>query len=128
MNKCDIEKMKEILPSELIESAIYLDNDEVIWNYKDSIIVINSIKRKQYVILGGDVYEFINGVSQPLGDNWYIDEKKITLNSCSYENKLKELSNYSAKISLDYIKKYENMNKGQFYYSIIITYPSNIVL
>lgn len=128
MNRYDIEKIRNILPKELMQSATYLDSDEIIWNYKDSISLINSIKINQYVILGGDVYQHINGRLEVLGDNWYIDMKQIRLNSNNYEDKLKELSEYSAEISKKYIKKYEDINNGEFYYSIVIAYSSNIVL
>ena len=128
MNKYDIKKMNGILTKDLLQSAIVLESEEMAWDYNNSKIAIDVLRKNKCVILGGDVYQLIDRNYEFLGDNWYIDTKEIVLNSDTYEKRLEELSNYSADISLEYINKYESMNNGKYYYCIVIADSSSIIL
>ena len=98
-----------ILPQELLDRGIFLRDKigvyEIGWKFDDVIKVLDIIKEKEMVVLGGDVYE-LNG-----------DEIIITYDSWSFSG-----SNFikSFEKASKYINNYYKNNGGNFIYSLVV--------
>ena len=70
--------------------------------------MIQFLSSKNHIILGGDVYECLNGEIEITYDNWHFEES-----SASEVVQSRELA-------LSYIEKYDKENNGQYVYSVVI--------
>ena len=98
-----------ILPQELLDRGIFLRDKigvyEIGWKFDDVIKVLDIIKEKETVVLGGDVYE--------LND----DEIIITYDSWSFSG-----SNFikSFEKASKYINNYYKNNGDDFIYTLVV--------
>ena len=98
-----------ILPQELLNRGIFLRERigvyEIGWKFDDAIKVLDIIKEKEMVVLGGDIYG-LNG-----------DEVIITYDSWSFSGSsfIKSFEKASK-----YINNYYKNNGGSFIYSLVV--------
>ena len=103
-----------ILPQSLLSTGIFLREKigvyEIGWKFDDVIKVLDIIKEKEMMVLGGDVYE-LNG-----------DEIIITYDSWSFSG-----SNFikSFEKASEYINNYYKNNGDNFIYTLVVANIKN---
>ena len=113
------EKLKilnRLIPSNLMEKAVSLKDigiDQVAWKQQDAISVVEILAENRVLILGGDVYSYVEGRVKLTSDrdNWYMT---ITVNVQDGT-----LLQKSKDISIEYIKSYALQNGENYCYSIV---------
>lgn len=107
-------------PIELQRNAINLDKcgvNETIWGKKYAIEFMNYLYKKNYAILGGDVY---NHNLSCTFDNWYLDK----INSQTWED-YKKYSHIKAK---KFITDFYLKNGDNYYYLISFSNETNYII
>ena len=103
-----------ILPNELLRKGFSLREDigvyEIAWRYSDIMEVLNIVKDKKMVILGGDVYELDNKIPFPTYDSWSFSEK-------NYKKSFDK--------AVEYISNYHSANGDNFIYTIVVSKEAN---
>jgi hypothetical protein len=115
MSIANINKIKQLLPADLLERGVSLDYmgiDEFAWNWQDILIVIDYFLNNHVFLSGGDVYSAVNGTLRPTGDNWYINKSSYLSTSNDLEK--------SRNVSIDFINKYVEKNGENFLFSVVV--------
>lgn len=88
-----------------IEEIFFKDLCEIAYNYENVIKKIKILELKGYIILSGDVIKYDGKIAEYTYDNWSFNPKEY-----SYD-----IAKYSAQKAIDYITKYNNIDKDCFY-------------
>ncbi len=103
-----------ILPQELLNREIFLRDKigvyEIGWKFDDVIKVLDIIKEKEMMVLGGDVYELNGGEIIITYDSW----------SFSGSNFIKSFEKAS-----EYINNYYKNNGDNFIYTLVVANIKN---
>jgi hypothetical protein len=105
-------------PEELYSSAKSLEHlgiSELAWGWESVIKAIKFLCERNYVILGGDVYQLINGSLKSTYDSWYINKNEVKPNNNFVEESMNK--------AISYINLYHEKNGTGFYYSIVFVTP-----
>lgn len=91
-----------------ILQSVSLCSGEFAWKIEDAIFVLQYLKTKQKVILGGDI---LNNKLEYTHDNWYYDtygcqNHRVNI-ECSFD------------VSIEYLKNYIDKNGTSFYVVIV---------
>ncbi len=89
----------------LIEELFFKNLNETAYNYENVIKKIKVLELKGFVILGGDVIKYDGVTAKYTYDNWYFNPDEY-----SYD-----ILKYSAQKAIDYIEKYNEIDKDCFY-------------
>lgn len=76
-------------PVDLYQKAYSLEHLGIyncVWEYEGIVEAVNFLCNKGYIILGGDVYESINGIIKGTYDNWYYNPNLKLDNNKNIEN------------------------------------------
>jgi hypothetical protein len=118
----DLRFFDELIPKELKDNMISLEpygSPEYLWNWRDVLKVIDILVSKKKMILGGDLYYYLDGRHKPTGDSWYTDpenESYITMDDILR----------SQKRSIDYINLIVSRNGDNFYYSLVVDFDTPV--
>jgi len=74
--------------------------------------VINELETLKIPILGGDIYEFDNGIPRPNYDNWYCDRQSGE----SWDDYVYRSINHSR----TYINNYHNPSRKDVYFALVV--------
>lgn len=105
------------LSDELKNRGVLTETTEYAWKYKDAIDVIDFLKVKECVILGGDV---LKSTLEYTHDNWFFE----------YDNKgaISEIIKESIEKSKRYINWYHEKFGDDFYYIIVAIKKADYLL
>lgn len=104
-----------IFPENLLRNALNLNSigiSDLAWRDEFIFNSLDFLKSKDYMILGGDVYQIDEetGVIIPTGDNWYYNKNY---------NKSDVPASYQK--AHEYINNYKKRNGSKYFYSLIYT-------
>ena len=112
-------KYFELLPSdfpieflELAKDLSQIGINELAWDGRTSIKVIDFLSENDFFVLGGDVYKVDDGILMPTIDSWYtiLELPSIVSDKLIEEAKIK---------STEYINRFIERNGNSYYYTII---------
>lgn len=109
--------MEPSIKEKILKNALTLTKyglNDLAWNKKDALSLINSIMRDKVSILGGDVYRLQSNKLRPMDDNWYTDPKEYdSLEDFRYGSKIR---------AKEYIEKYSILDEDIIFYLVFDDY------
>ena len=84
--------------------------NNVAWNYKDTLNVIEYLVQYGYIILGGDVYRLHGHSLESTYDSWFIDKSDLPSGKPILIAQEK---------TIEYISMYHRRNGDQYVYSLV---------
>ncbi|PID44174.1 MAG: hypothetical protein CSB47_11585 [Proteobacteria bacterium] len=103
------EDVKKILESGVSLSSVGINNWAL--NKDQAMLAIDEFEKHKIPVLGGDVYEMVDGYPEANYDNWYCDRNA--------NEELEDFVARSAGNARDYIESYSNLSGQETYFVLI---------